>query len=181
MDWKNIDKRTEELWEEPMEELPEESVGEVLLKIGEVADFFGISVKAVRIYEKKGIIAPAYVDPESGYRYYRPDQLHQLAALLELKALGFSLDEIKAVMVGESSKEMLFKAMKEKRRSWENLVIMAQSKMDAIESISERLVGSKEAEKLRELTDEERAWLLVKLVCVENVQVQSSINEAIWL
>ena len=161
--------------------MTEENGEETLLKIGEVADFFQISVKAVRIYEKKGIITPAYIDPESGYRYYTPDQLHQLAALLELKALGFSLDEIKDVMVGESSKEALYKAMQEKRRNWENLVIMAQSKMDAIESISERLVSSKEAEKLRELTEEERAWLLVKLVCVENVQVQSTINEAIWL
>ncbi len=161
--------------------LPGETAEETLLKIGEVADFFQISVKAVRIYEKKGILVPAYIDPESGYRYYTPDQLHQLAALLELKALGFSLDEIKDVMVGESSKEALYKAMQEKLRNWENLVIMAQSKMDAIESISERLVTSKEAEKLRELTEEERAWLLVKLVCVENVQVQSVINEAIWL
>ena len=168
--------------EEIREEMQiEEDAEAVLLKIGEVADFFQISVKAVRIYEKKGIIAPAYVDPESGYRYYTPDQLLQLAALLELKALGFSLDEIKDVMVGESSKEALYKAMEEKRRNWENLAIMAQSKMDAIESISERLVTSKEAEKLRELTEEERAWLLVKLVCVENVQVQSVINEAIWL
>lgn len=154
---------------------------EVLLKIGEVADFFQISVKAVRIYEKKGIIVPSYVDPESGYRYYTPDQLHQLAALLELKALGFSLDEIKDVMVGESSKEVLYKAMQDKLRNWENLMTMAQSKIDAIESISERLVTSKEAEKLQDLTEEERAWLLVKLVCVENVQVQSVINEAIWL
>lgn len=163
------------------ENLTEETGEDTLLKIGEVADFFQISVKAVRIYEKKGIITPTYIDPESGYRYYTPDQLHQLAALLELKALGFSLDEIKDVMVGESSKEALYKAMQEKLRNWENLVIMAQSKMDAIESISERLVSSKEAEKLRELTEEERAWLLVKLVCVENVQVQSTINEAIWL
>ncbi|MBQ3027669.1 MAG: MerR family transcriptional regulator [Lachnospiraceae bacterium] len=161
--------------------LTEETAVDTLLKIGEVADFFQISVKAVRIYEKKGILVPAYIDPDSGYRYYTPDQLHQLAALLELKALGFSLDEIKDVMVGESSKEALYKAMQEKLRNWENLVIMAQSKMDAIESISERLVSSKEAEKLRELTEEERAWLLVKLVCVENVQVQSTINEAIWL
>ena len=173
-----MERKNEEIHEEKQRE---EDAEAVLLKIGEVADFFQISVKAVRIYEKKGILVPAYIDPESGYRYYTPDQLHQLAALLELKALGFSLDEIKDVMVGESSKEVLYKAMEEKRRNWENLAIMAQSKMDAIESISERLVTSKEAEKLRELTEEERAWLLVKLVCVENVQVQSTINEAIWL
>ena len=173
-----MEQKNEEIHEEKQ---IEEDAEAVLLKIGEVADFFQISVKAVRIYEKKGIITPAYIDPESGYRYYTPDQLHQLAALLELKALGFSLDEIKDVMVGESSKEALYKAMQEKLRNCENLVIMAQSKMDAIEIISERLVTSKEAEKFRELTEEERAWLLVKLVCVENVQVQSTINEAIWL
>ena len=173
-----MEQKNEEIHKEQQRE---EAAEGVLLKIGEVADFFQISVKAVRIYEKKGIITPAYVDPESGYRYYTPDQLHQMAALLELKALGFSLDEIKDVMMGDSSKEALYKAMEEKRRNWENLAIMAQSKMDAIESISERLVTSKEAEKLRELTEEERAWLLVKLVCVENVQVQSVINEAIWL
>ena len=158
-----------------------ERTNEALLKIGEVADFFNISVKAVRIYEKKGIIEPAWIDPESGYRYYTADQLHQLGALLELKALGFSLDEIKALMVGESSKEVLYQAMQEKRRNWENLIAMARNKLDAIENISKRLVSSKEAEKLQELTEQERAWLLVKLVCVENVQVQSALNEAIWL
>lgn len=155
--------------------------GETLLKIGEVADFFQISVKAVRLYEKKGIIEPKWVDPESGYRYYTPDQLHQMSALLELKALGFSLDEIKDILVGECSKEVLFQKMQDKMMGWHNLMVMAQNKIDAMESISERLVSSKEADKLKELTDEERAWLLVKLVCVENIQVQSVLNEAIWL
>ena len=45
------------------ENLIEETGEGTLLKIGEVADFFQISVKAVRIYEKKGIITPAYIDP----------------------------------------------------------------------------------------------------------------------
>ena len=157
----------------------ETTADKVLLKIGEVADFFNISVKAVRLYEKKGIIEPKWVDPESGYRYYTPDQLHQLGALIELKALGFSLDEIKDILVGGSSKETLFQKMQDKMRNW--LIAMVQNKIDAIESISDRLVSSKEAEKLKELTDEERAWLLVKLVCVENIQVQSALNEAIWL
>lgn len=159
----------------------ETAADEVLLKIGEVADFFNISVKAVRLYEKKGIIEPKWVDPESGYRYYTPDQLHQLGALIELKALGFSLDEIKDILVGGSSKETLFQKMQDKMRNWHNLIAMVQNKIDAIESISDRLVSSEEADKLKELTDEERAWLLVKLVCVENIQVQSALNEAIWL
>lgn len=159
----------------------ERQPGDDLLKIGEVADFYNISVKAVRIYEKKGIIEPTYVDPETGYRYYSADKLQQLGALLELKALGFSLNEIKDILAGDCSAEELYLAMQRKKENWENLIASAQNKMDAIESISERIANSSGAEKIQELTDDERAWLLVKLVCVENIQVQSVINEAIWL
>lgn len=67
---------------------------EHLMKIGEIAAFFNVSVKAVRIYEKKGIIRPARIDKQTGYRYYTADQVQQLNALIELKGLGFSLNEI---------------------------------------------------------------------------------------
>jgi len=36
---------------------------EPLMKIGEIAAFYNVSVKAIRIYEKKGILVPAKVDP----------------------------------------------------------------------------------------------------------------------
>ena len=39
-----------------------------LMLIGEIADFFGVSRKAIRLYEKKGIIKPVMVDAENGYR-----------------------------------------------------------------------------------------------------------------
>lgn len=63
-----------------------------LMLIGEIADFYGVSRKAMRLYEKKGIIKPVKADPANGYRYYSAEQVQQLNALLELKALGFSLD-----------------------------------------------------------------------------------------
>ena len=74
---------------------------EHLMKIGEIAAFFNVSVKAVRIYEKKGIIRPARIDKQTGYRYYTADQVQQLNALIELKGLGFSLNEIREIMQGK--------------------------------------------------------------------------------
>lgn len=41
-----------------------------LMLIGEIAEFFGVSRKAMRLYEKKGIIKPVKVDAANGYRYY---------------------------------------------------------------------------------------------------------------
>ena len=67
------------------------------MRIGEIAAFYNISVKAMRVYEKMGIIKPVKIDGITNYRYYAADQVQQLDALLELKELGFSLMEIKTV------------------------------------------------------------------------------------
>jgi DNA-binding transcriptional MerR regulator len=152
-----------------------------LMRIGEIAAFYNVSNKAIRLYEKKGIITPAKVDPGSGYRYYSADQVKQLDALLELKALGFSLSEIKSILTGGASRGDLAEALGRKRRAWQDAVSAAENKIDAIGSIMERLAASKDAVKLQELSDDERAWLLVKMVCVEDLHGQSVLSEAIWL
>lgn len=152
-----------------------------LMKIGEIAAFFNVSVKAIRIYEKKGIIVPAKIDPSTGYRYYTADQVQTLNALLELKTLGFTLSEIKGIISGGLDKNDLMAAIEKKRMAWQDIIASADNKIDAIDKITERISESKEAAKLKELTDEQRAWLLVKMVCVEDIQVQSLLSEAIWL
>jgi len=57
----------------------------------------------------------------------------------------------------------------------------ADNKIDAIDKITGRLSTSKPATKMHELTDEERAWLLVKMVCVEDLHGQSILSEGLWL
>lgn len=41
-----------------------------MLKIGEFANIFNISIKTVRFYEEKELFKPFYIDKYSGYRYY---------------------------------------------------------------------------------------------------------------
>ena len=154
---------------------------EKLIKIGEIAAFFGVSVKAVRIYEKKGILVPAKIDHDTGYRYYTPNQVQTLNALLDLKGLGFSLDEIKDIMAGKIEGESLVAAMKRKRIKWQDAISVAESKIDSIDQMAGRICDSKEAAKLHELTEDERAWLLVKLVCVEDFSGRNVLSEALWL
>lgn len=107
--------------------------------------------------------------------------MQQLNALVELKALGFSLDEIKIIMSGGITNEKLLGALTRKKMAWEDTISSAENKINAIDRITKRLSTSKEALKLQELTEEQRAWLLVKMVCVEDVKVQSLLSEAIWL
>lgn len=152
-----------------------------LMRIGEIAAFFNVSIKAIRIYEKKGIIKPAKVDASNGYRFYTADQVQQLNALIELKALGFSLEEIKYIMAGGISNDKLIDALARKKFAWQEMISSAENKIDAIEQISQRLSTSETAMNIQNLTEEQRAWLLVKMVCVEDIKAQSILSEAIWL
>lgn len=152
-----------------------------LMRIGEMAEFFNVSQKALRIYEKKGILKPAVVDPATGYRYYTADQVQQLNALIDLKALGFSLKEIKSIMEGDCSAGKLASVMESKKKVWKETIQSAENKIDAIEEITKRIQDSGEAQDIRGMTEEERAWFLVKMVCVEDIRGQHALSEALWL
>ncbi|MFH9723110.1 MerR family DNA-binding transcriptional regulator [Streptomyces sp. NPDC017254] len=45
-----------------------------LLPIGQFAQASGLSVTALRHYDASGVLTPAFVDPESGYRYFRRER-----------------------------------------------------------------------------------------------------------
>lgn len=74
------------------------AVKEGLLGVGQMATLNCVSEQTLRMYQRKGIIEPRLVDSETGYRYYSLDQSTILDAVTQLKALGFSLDEIQEVL-----------------------------------------------------------------------------------
>ena len=152
-----------------------------LMRIGEIAGFFNVSAKAIRIYEKMGIIKPVKVDPKTKYRYYSADQVQQLNALLDLKELGFSLSEIKKLLDGGMTNENFLEALIRKRTSWQNIIVSAEHKANAIDEIIDNIDNSNNETKIHELTNEERAWLLVKMVCIADMRGQSVLSEAIWV
>ena len=154
---------------------------DTLMRIGEIAGFFNVSVKAIRIYEKMGIIKPFKIDEKTGYRYYSADQVKQLDALLELKELGFTLSEIKKLMDGDMTNEKFMEALVYKKAAWQNTLASAENKIHAIDNITENISTSEPMTKIHELTEDERAWLLVKMVCIQDLRTQSVLREAIWL
>ena len=63
------------------------------MRIGKVAKEKGVSIKALRYYDKIGILRPAYVDKVTNYRYYTPAQLYILDAISLCVELGIPLKE----------------------------------------------------------------------------------------
>lgn len=65
------------------------------LSIGEVAKIRNINVQSLRYYEKLGILIPAYINPDSGYRYYALEQLMILDTIILCIDLGIPLKDLK--------------------------------------------------------------------------------------
>lgn len=70
--------------------------------IGEMARDSGLGVSALRFYDRAGVLAPARVDPASGYRWYAPEQLDEARVLARLRRAGMPLADIRLVLAGWS-------------------------------------------------------------------------------
>lgn len=79
----------------------------LMLKIGEFSKLSMLTVKALRFYEKQGLLIPAKVDERSGYRLYETNQLETAAKIKALRQLDFSVDEIKSYLNGTPLKKAL--------------------------------------------------------------------------
>jgi DNA-binding transcriptional MerR regulator len=70
----------------------------VRIAIGQFARMTHLSIKALRHYHELGILVPAEVDPSSGYRFYRPDQVAVAQIVRRFRDLGMPLEEIRSIL-----------------------------------------------------------------------------------
>jgi DNA-binding transcriptional MerR regulator len=68
------------------------------ISIGEFARRSRLSLKALRLYDERGVLVPSRVDQASGYRYYDPDQLDQARLVVMLRQLQLPLAAIKELL-----------------------------------------------------------------------------------
>jgi len=69
-----------------------------MFTIGGFARHGQVSVRMLRHYDATGLLRPARVDPASGYRYYETGQLARLNRIIALKDLGFTLEQVRAML-----------------------------------------------------------------------------------
>jgi len=67
-------------------------------RIGDFSRLTQVPVKTLRYYDEMGLLAPGYVDKDTGYRYYSAEQMPRLNRVLALRDLGFSLEQIRHML-----------------------------------------------------------------------------------
>jgi DNA-binding transcriptional MerR regulator len=101
------------------------------MKIGELSDRSGLAPSRIRFYEKIGLLKA--VDRRSnGYRVYPREALVILELIATAQSAGFSLDEIRVLLPGDSE-------------HWDHDALLStlRRKVDDIGSLEARLAHSK--------------------------------------
>ncbi|ASW56195.1 MerR family transcriptional regulator [Plantactinospora sp. KBS50] len=75
------------------------------LTIGEFAILTHLSVRTLRRHDEAGLLAPARVDPHTGYRYYAADQIPTAQVIHRLRELDVPLADIRAVLATDDPGE----------------------------------------------------------------------------
>ena len=125
-----------------------------MFKISDFSRFTRVSVKALRHYDRLGILRPAYVDPESRYRYYSARQVSRLQRILALRELGFSLGHVADILGADASGPTLRRLLEMRRIQVERQLVLDRERLAQLNA------------RLREL-DEGRSPVLPEAVVQE--------------
>ncbi|POF38640.1 Hg(II)-responsive transcriptional regulator [Pseudomonas laurylsulfativorans] len=72
------------------------------LSIGKLAQAAGVNIETIRYYQRRGLLDEP-PKPLSGYRCYLPEQVKRLRFIKRAQALGFTLDEVGALLTLDAS------------------------------------------------------------------------------
>ena len=105
-----------------------------LESIGRFSRRAGIPVSHLRHYHEMGLLAPAYIDPESGYRYYAAAQREAAEVIAMLRAIDMPVRDIQRVLADPS--ETTVGEVLTTHRAWlEKRLTQVAGRLEAIDRI----------------------------------------------
>jgi DNA-binding transcriptional MerR regulator len=105
-----------------------------MFTIGDFARHGRVSVRMLRHYDATGLIRPARVDPASGYRFYAAGQLARLNRIIALKDLGFTLEQVRAMLDEQISTEQLRGMLRLRQAELQSSIAADTSRLTQVEA-----------------------------------------------
>ncbi|NUR86244.1 MAG: MerR family transcriptional regulator [Nonomuraea sp.] len=105
-----------------------------MFSIGDFARLGLVSVRMLRHYDAIGLLRPAHVDPSTGYRSYQAAQLSRLNRIVAIKDLGFTLEQVRAILDDKVSAEELHGMVRLRRAQLEAQISADLARLRGVES-----------------------------------------------
>ena len=114
--------------------------GASLLKMGDLVRLWGVSSRAVRLYERMGLLQAVGRTP-AGYRIFDPEAIQRLLFIRKAQTLGFSLEEIRSLTQaqkkGDSNCESARRQVADKIAELEGLIQKMKAQQACLWIVSE--------------------------------------------
>src|ERR1041384_3617501 len=110
------------------------SAGRPVFTIGELSREFGVTLRALRFYENKGLISP---QREGLSRLYSQGDRTRLALILKGKKLGFTLGEIRQMIAAEEGDADANTLALSREKCLEQIELLERQKADLEEGLNE--------------------------------------------
>lgn len=116
-----------------------------MYKIGEFSKITNLSIKALRYYDKEGILNPAKREDENSYRLYGDENFKKASLIKKLRDLQFSISEIKDVLLICQDDYDLSFILEQKKEIIEKEIYLKQELINKIEasinhSVKEKII-----------------------------------------
>lgn len=113
----------------------------MMYRIGQFSKLGRVTIKTLRHYDEVGLLTPAHVDGENGYRYYTTEQLFKLNEIMALRQMGFSISEVTMLVDGHNMAVIL-----EQRKA--ELISEQKEVQDRLSRLENYILEQKEGQKM---------------------------------
>lgn len=140
--------------------------------IGEFSKLTGLSLKALRLYEEKGLLV-SHEKGDNGYRYFSAKQINEAKRILQFKELGFSLEQIKLLLT-VTAESTLYEVVKSKVTDSKREMFDLGARIQNLESLLSSLESNSH------LTEEQRGVIMESIfeTSLNNLKRQGVVADA---
>ena len=130
---------------------------------GQFAKKANVSVRTIRYYDQQGLLKPSFLK-ENGYRMYTDDDFVRLQKILTFRYLGFSLEEIRDLTLGDDNLQNIQQSLQLQLGMVRQRIAHWQMVAHSIEDTARQLACNQEADwsellRLIHLTNQERGLI----------------------
>jgi DNA-binding transcriptional MerR regulator len=148
-----------------------------MFKIGEFSHLVRVSPRMLRHYEKCGLIAPAAIDPFTGYRQYAAAQIPQINQIATLRDIGFTIDEIGEILPRIVDKAFLAGRLRDRANMLREAIEQDHARLNKLMQMS----GELRKEKVIMLYEVELKQLeAVKVLSLRGIIPQYNQESILW-
>jgi DNA-binding transcriptional MerR regulator len=114
-----------------------------MFRIGEFSKIAQVPGSLLRYYDEIGLLEPAHIDRNTGYRYYSAKQLPRLHRILALKELGLTLDQVRRLVDDEVSTTEIRRMLTLRKAQVEQTLDEEMARLRSLEVRLEQIDGSR--------------------------------------